>query len=107
MSEKTYIKGKDAALEESIDAMLKKLKALNIHIEEASWLNSVPNVYSVHKWVNWCLQTGQLDNETTRFYLCLQSLLEIQMDDQRQLEGYSKLHQAKQNNWPAELVEQS
>lgn len=48
MNEKTYIKGKDAALEESIESMLQKLKTLNIHIEEASWLNPVPNVYSVH-----------------------------------------------------------
>ncbi|MCK4674938.1 MAG: YcaO-like family protein [Gammaproteobacteria bacterium] len=48
MSEKTFIKGKDAALEESIDSMLEKLKALNIDIEEASWLNPVPNVFSVH-----------------------------------------------------------
>ncbi len=48
MSEKTFIKGKDAALEESIESMLVKLKALNIDIEEASWLNPVPNVFSVH-----------------------------------------------------------
>jgi ribosomal protein S12 methylthiotransferase accessory factor len=48
MNEKTFIKGKDAALEESIDSMLAKLKALNINIEEASWLNPVPNVFSVH-----------------------------------------------------------
>jgi ribosomal protein S12 methylthiotransferase accessory factor len=48
MSNKTYIKGKDAALEESIDSMFEKLKALKIDIEEASWLNPVPNVYSVH-----------------------------------------------------------
>ncbi len=48
MSEKTFIKGKYAALEESIDSMLEKLKALNIDIEEASWLNPVPNVFSVH-----------------------------------------------------------
>ncbi len=48
MSEKTFIKGKDAALEESIESMLAKLKRLNIDIEEASWLNPVPNVYSVH-----------------------------------------------------------
>ena len=48
MNEKTFIKGKDAALEESIDSMLVKLKALNIDIEEASWLNPVPNVFSVH-----------------------------------------------------------
>jgi len=48
MNEQTFIKGKDAALEETIDTMLAKLKALNIDIEEASWLNPVPNVYSVH-----------------------------------------------------------
>lgn len=48
MSEKTYIKGKDAALEESIASMQAKLKSLNFDIEEASWLNPVPNVWSVH-----------------------------------------------------------
>jgi ribosomal protein S12 methylthiotransferase accessory factor len=48
MSDKTFIKGKDAALEESIDTMLAKLKALDIDVEEASWLNPVPNVFSVH-----------------------------------------------------------
>lgn len=48
MTQKTFIKGKDAALETSIDYMSQQLKQLNIHIEEASWLNPVPNVYSVH-----------------------------------------------------------
>lgn len=48
MNEHTFIKGKDAALEDSIDSMMAKLKALNIEIEEASWLNPVPNVFSVH-----------------------------------------------------------
>ena len=48
MSEITFIKGKDRDLESSIDNMLGKLKALGIEIEEASWLNPVPNVYSVH-----------------------------------------------------------
>jgi ribosomal protein S12 methylthiotransferase accessory factor len=48
MNEKTYIKGKDAALEESIASMQQKLVDLNFDIEEASWLNPVPNVYSVH-----------------------------------------------------------
>jgi ribosomal protein S12 methylthiotransferase accessory factor len=36
MNDKTYIKGKDAALEESIATMQKKLAALNFDIEEAS-----------------------------------------------------------------------
>jgi len=48
MSEQTFIIGKDQALEISIETMQKKLKALNFDIEEASWLNPVPNVYSVH-----------------------------------------------------------
>ena len=48
MSEKTYIIGKDRDLETSIASMQQKLKDLGIEIEEASWLNPVPNVYSVH-----------------------------------------------------------
>jgi len=48
MSEKTFIIGKDEALEISIASMQQKLKDLNFDIEEASWLNPVPNVYSVH-----------------------------------------------------------
>ncbi len=45
---KTYIKGKDRDLESSIATMQAKLSALGIDIEEASWLNPVPNVFSVH-----------------------------------------------------------
>jgi len=48
MSEQTFIIGKDQALEISIESMQQKLKDLNFDIEEASWLNPVPNVYSVH-----------------------------------------------------------
>ena len=48
MAEITFIKGKDRDLESSIDSMLRKLNKLDIEIEEASWLNPVPNVYSVH-----------------------------------------------------------
>ncbi|MDH5484317.1 MAG: 30S ribosomal protein S12 methylthiotransferase accessory factor YcaO [Gammaproteobacteria bacterium] len=48
MTDKTFIKGKDSDLESSIDTMLAKLALLGIEIEEASWLNPVPNVYSVH-----------------------------------------------------------
>ena len=48
MTDKTFIKGKDLDLETSIHTMQAKLEALDIHIEEASWLNPVPNVYSVH-----------------------------------------------------------
>lgn len=48
MSEKTYIKGKDLDLETTIDTMLAKLAKWDIEIEEASWLNPVPYVHSLH-----------------------------------------------------------
>ncbi|MCW9015173.1 MAG: 30S ribosomal protein S12 methylthiotransferase accessory factor YcaO [Gammaproteobacteria bacterium] len=48
MTDKTFIKGKDCDLESSIESMLARLDALGIQVEEASWLNPVPNVYSVH-----------------------------------------------------------
>lgn len=48
MSEKTYIKGKDRDLESSIETMLGKLAEIGIEVEQASSLNPVPNVYSVH-----------------------------------------------------------
>ncbi len=48
MSHKTFIKGKDRDLESSIDIMRSKLADLGFEIEEASWLNPVPHVYSVH-----------------------------------------------------------
>lgn len=45
---KTYIPGKDAALEDSIDYFHKQLAHHHLEAEEASWLNPVPNVWSVH-----------------------------------------------------------
>ncbi|WP_297929883.1 30S ribosomal protein S12 methylthiotransferase accessory factor YcaO [uncultured Aggregatibacter sp.] len=48
MTQQTFIPGKDAALEESIKKFQQKLTALGFNIEEASWLNPVPNVWSVH-----------------------------------------------------------
>lgn len=44
----TFIPGKDAALEDSISRFQQQLTALGFNIEEASWLNPVPNVWSVH-----------------------------------------------------------
>lgn len=44
----TFIPGKDAALESSIAKMQQKLLTLGFDIEEASWLNPVPYVWSVH-----------------------------------------------------------
>ncbi|MEK8088466.1 30S ribosomal protein S12 methylthiotransferase accessory factor YcaO [Thermithiobacillus plumbiphilus] len=48
MSEQTYIKGKDRDLESSIQHMLDQLARHGFQIEEASWLNPVANVFSVH-----------------------------------------------------------
>ncbi|SLM62994.1 MULTISPECIES: 30S ribosomal protein S12 methylthiotransferase accessory factor YcaO [Dickeya] len=44
----TFIPGKDAALEDSIARFQQQLQNLGFTIEEASWLNPVPNVWSVH-----------------------------------------------------------
>ncbi len=44
----TFIPGKDAALEASIERFQHKLRDLGFDIEEASWLNPVPHVWSVH-----------------------------------------------------------
>ena len=44
----TFIPGKDAALEDSIARFQQKLTDLGFNIEEASWLNPVPHVWSVH-----------------------------------------------------------
>ena len=42
------ILGKDAALDQSIAKMQDQLRQLGFHIEEHSWLNPIPNVWSVH-----------------------------------------------------------
>ena len=48
MQAQTFIPGKDAALETSTALMQEKLHKLGFNIEEASWLNPVANVWSVH-----------------------------------------------------------
>ncbi len=45
---KTYIKGKDEALEVSIEKMQTQLNALGFDIEETLWLNPVSNIFSVN-----------------------------------------------------------
>ncbi len=45
---KTYIKGKDEALEVSIEKMQAQLQLLGFDIEEALWLNPVSNIFSVN-----------------------------------------------------------
>lgn len=44
----TFILSKDATLEASIAHFQQKLSELGFNIEETSWLNPVPNVWSVH-----------------------------------------------------------
>lgn len=44
----TFIPGKDAALEDTIARFYQRLNELGFSIEEASWLNPVPHVWSVH-----------------------------------------------------------
>ncbi len=44
----TFIKGKDRDLESTIETMLSKLDIFGIKVEEVSWLNPAPHVYSVH-----------------------------------------------------------
>lgn len=48
MQTESFIPGKDASLEASIQSMQAKLGALGFHIEERSWLNPIANVWSVH-----------------------------------------------------------
>ncbi|WP_178862374.1 30S ribosomal protein S12 methylthiotransferase accessory factor YcaO [Thiomicrorhabdus cannonii] len=48
MSELTFIKGKDACLETSIERMQTLLKQAGFDIVEASWFNPVNHVYSLH-----------------------------------------------------------
>ncbi|MEZ0316078.1 MAG: 30S ribosomal protein S12 methylthiotransferase accessory factor YcaO [Methylophilaceae bacterium] len=44
----SFIPGKDASLEFSIQSMQAKLTGLGFHIEERSWLNEIEGIWSVH-----------------------------------------------------------
>ncbi len=48
MKNETYIPGKDASLESSIDTLSSTLAARGFLVEEVSWLNPVEGVWSVH-----------------------------------------------------------
>ena len=54
MTPRTMILGKDAPLEETILRLKNKLLDLGFDVEEASWLNPVPNVWSVHIRDSFC-----------------------------------------------------
>ncbi len=51
---KTMILGKDAALEDTIVRLKTRLLDWGFDVEEASWLNPVPNVWSVHIRDRYC-----------------------------------------------------
>jgi ribosomal protein S12 methylthiotransferase accessory factor len=48
MQSESFIVGKDASLESSINTMQAKLEALGFHVEERSWLNPIDGIWSVH-----------------------------------------------------------
>ncbi len=48
MQIESFIVGKDASLEASIQSMQARLAALGFHVEERSWLNPVAHAWSVH-----------------------------------------------------------
>jgi len=48
MHNTTYIPGKDAALESTIQTLQSRLQQLGFHVEERSWLNPVDGIWSVH-----------------------------------------------------------
>ena len=48
MSSQSYIPGKDAPLEATINTLQTKLQSMGFHIEEKSWLNPVDGIWSVH-----------------------------------------------------------
>ena len=54
MTQKTILLGKDAALEETIPRLKNLLLDWGFDVEEASWLNPVPNVWSVHIRDRYC-----------------------------------------------------
>lgn len=54
MTQKTIIMGKDAPLEETITRLRNLLLEWGFDVEEVSWLNPVPNVWSVHLRDRYC-----------------------------------------------------
>jgi ribosomal protein S12 methylthiotransferase accessory factor len=54
MTQKTMILGKDAPLEDTIARLRNQLLDWGFDVEEASWLNPVPNVWSVHIRDRYC-----------------------------------------------------
>ena len=54
MQTESFIPGKDASLESTIQTMQQKLAARGFHLNESSWLNPVESIWSVHVRDNDC-----------------------------------------------------
>lgn len=76
----TFIPGKDAALEDSIARFQQKLTDTGFNIEEASRLNPVPHVWSVHirdKDCALCFTNGKGATKKRRWPLRWVSILSV------------------------------
>ncbi|HSH47899.1 MAG TPA: 30S ribosomal protein S12 methylthiotransferase accessory factor YcaO [Halomonas sp.] len=62
----TFIRGKDAALETTLERLHQALVDLGYHIEEARWLNPAPHIWSVHIRDRDCPQVFSNGKGTTR-----------------------------------------
>lgn len=54
LKSKTYLVGKDAALEDTIEKATELLAGMDLGVEPVSWLNPAPNCWSVHLQVSSC-----------------------------------------------------
>lgn len=54
MNVKTYLVGKDAALEDTIEKATALLGKMHLEVEPVSWLNPAPNCWSVHLQASSC-----------------------------------------------------
>jgi ribosomal protein S12 methylthiotransferase accessory factor len=70
----SYIPGKDAPLEATIQTLQAKLQSMGFHIEEKNWLNPVEGIWSVHIRDRDCPMLFTLGKGTSRL-ACLASAL--------------------------------
>lgn len=66
MDNKTHLPGKDLSLEETIDKATALLTAMDLTVESVSWLNPVPNCWSVHIQSTECPQLYTNGKGTSR-----------------------------------------
>ncbi|MBE01960.1 30S ribosomal protein S12 methylthiotransferase accessory factor YcaO [uncultured Marinobacter sp.] len=119
---KTFIPGKDEALETSIANIGQAIQDLGFHIEEARWLNPAPYIWSVHIRDRDCPQVfsngkgasrqaalasayGELIERLSTRYLWADFMLDPVYRD------YGHIHQADERwfpvtaGWPADLLD--